>query len=49
MISANFKISQFLNKDIVRALKGAKFTILSVFLEKRLFLSWKSCKSPSNG
>ena len=31
MISANFKILQFLNKGVVRALKGAKFIILSAF------------------
>ena len=31
IISANFKILQFLNKDVVWALKGAKFIILSAF------------------
>ena len=31
MISANFKSLQFLNKGVVRALKGAKFIILSAF------------------
>ena len=31
MISANFKILQFLNKGVVWALKGAKFIILSAF------------------
>ena len=31
MISANFKILQFLNEGVVWALKGAKFIILSAF------------------
>ena len=48
MISANFKILQFLNKGVVWALKGAKFIILSAFLENRHFLLSKSWKSPSN-
>ena len=35
IISVNFKILQFLNKDVVRELKAAKFIILSAFLEIR--------------
>ena len=35
---------QFLNKDAVCALNGAKFMILSVFGE--YFVFWVSCKTP---
>ena len=49
IISANFKILQFLNKGVVWALKGAKFIILNAFfLENRRFLLRISCNPPSN-
>ena len=45
IISANFKLLQFLNKITVWALKGAKFIILSAFFENRYKWEWNIAKS----